>query len=224
MSSTLYRVRETFPDAPSALTRARAIMRDLADLTSDPWPRLEPVTTGEQYAYALRSFDTARMVAYRKPGVVPFLDELWRRGVVTFDAQQPKSRFTADLRLGPDLADLWPLPESVTLSLNSKPPFGGPDSEPEDDCTEEELDRMVSVLGPLFMDVRWDCAWRGLPESKDCGVLLCLNRVWVPQHVESSPGEFGVWISFGPRVAWTPEGEAWRRDCGLPLGESEDGW
>ncbi|WP_316785163.1 hypothetical protein [Streptomyces sasae] len=193
-------------------------------MTSDPWPQLVEITTAEQYAHALRSFNTARMVADRDPGVFPFLDELGRRGAITFDAEQPKSWLTADLRLSPDLADLWPLPESVTLSLNSKPPFGGPDSEPEDDCTEEELDRMVAVLGPLTMDVRWDCSWRGLPEPKDCGVLLCLNSVWVPQHVEPSPDEFGVWVRLGPRVAWTPEGQTWVADSGLPLGEPQTGW
>ena len=62
-----------------------------------------------------------------------------------------------DLRLGPDLADLCPLPESVTLSLNRTLPFGGPDSEPEDDCTEEELDRMVAVLGPLVPTTSLHC-------------------------------------------------------------------
>lgn len=224
MSSTLYRVREPFPDASSALTRARAIMRDLADWTASPWPRLQDVTTAGQYAHALHAFETARMAGDREPGVTPFLDELRHRGVVTFDAKQPKSWFTADLRLGPDLADLWPLPEGVVLGLHSTPPFGGPDSEPEDNCTEQELDRMVSMLGPLTLNVVWDCAWRGLPESKDCGVLLCLNSFWLQQHVEPSPGEFGVWISLGPRVAWTPAGQTWVRDSGLPLGEPQTGW
>ncbi|MGY4928882.1 hypothetical protein [Streptomyces sp. 900105755] len=224
MSSTLYRVRESFADARSALARARAIMRDLADWQSIPWPQLEPVTTAEQYAHALRSFATARVVGDREPGVVPFLDELGRRGVVTFDAEQRYSRlFTADLRLGPDLADLWPLPESVTLSLNRTPPFGGPDSEPEDDCTEEELDRMVAVLGPLMLTASWHCGWRGLPDFKGCGVKLCLNSVWLDQAAEPSPGEFGVWIALGSRVAWNPEGEAWRRDSGLLLGEAQQG-
>ncbi|MFJ6834333.1 hypothetical protein [Streptomyces sp. NPDC091209] len=89
---------ESFPDAPSALTRARAIMRDLADWKSIPWPQLDLVTTAEQYAHALRSFGTARMVGDREPGVVPFLDELRCRGAVTFDAEQPYSwLFTADL-------------------------------------------------------------------------------------------------------------------------------
>ncbi|MGY5120976.1 hypothetical protein ACWC2H_34870 [Streptomyces sp. 900105755] len=135
-----------------------------------------------------------------------------------------KSWFSGDVRPGPDLADLWPFPESVDLALAATPPFGAPGGEPEDTCTEEELDRMVSVLGPLTLSVIWDCAWRGLPEAKGCGVLLCLNSVWLPQHDEPSPGEFGVWISLGPRVAWTPEGQTWVRDSGLPLGEPEDGW
>ncbi|MFJ9567936.1 hypothetical protein ACIRQQ_48985 [Streptomyces fuscichromogenes] len=217
-------MRESLPDAVSALTRAREIMRDLADWTADPWPQVDDITTTEQYAYALRTFDTARFAADREPHVVPFMDELWRRGVVTFDAQQTKSWFSGELRLGPDLANLWPLPESMDLSLARTPPFGGPDTEPEDNFTEEELDRMVSVLGPLSMDVRWDCAWRGLPESKDCGVLLCLNSFWLQQHVEPSPGEFGVWISLGPRVAWTPEGQTWVGASGLPLGEPQTGW
>jgi len=218
----LFRVCESFPDAASALSRARAIMRDLADWNSIPWPQLEPVSTAEQYAHALRSFGTARIVGDREPGAVPLLDELRRRGVVKFDAEQPYSQlFMADLRLGPDLADLWPLPEGVTVSLNRTPPFGGPDSEPEDDCTEEELDRMVAVLGPLMLTASWHCGWRGVPEFKDCGVRLCLNGVWLDQAAEPSPGEFGVWIALGSRVARSPEGEVWRRDSGLLLGEAQ---
>ncbi|MET7609557.1 hypothetical protein ABZX97_00420 [Streptomyces seoulensis] len=84
-------MRESFPDAPSALTRARAIMRDLADWSTAPWPRLEPISTAEQYAYAIRSFGTARMVVDREPRTLPFLGELERREAITFDAEQPKS-------------------------------------------------------------------------------------------------------------------------------------
>jgi hypothetical protein len=223
LSSTLYRVLEPFPDAPSALARARAITHDLADWVALPWPRVNDITTVEQYAYALNTFDTARVGGEREPHVVPFLDELRRRGAVTPDVKQPKDYFTGDLRLSPDLADLWPLPDGVTLVLATSPPFGAPGGEPEDKCTEEELEQMVSVLGPLSLDVRWDCVWSGLPEFKGCGVLLCLNSVWVPQHIEPSPGEFGVWISLGPRVAWTSEGQTWLRDCGLRLGEPQQG-
>ncbi|MER6224259.1 hypothetical protein ABT189_27520 [Streptomyces sp900105755] len=224
MSSTLYRVREPFPDAASALARARAIMRDLADWSTVPWPRLEPISTVEQYAYALRSFDTARMVADRDPVVVfPFLDELVRRDVIAFDAKQPKSCLTANLHLSPGLADLWPLPEGVMLSLDTTLPFGTPDSKAEDDATEEELDRMVTVLGPLSLDVSWNCGWRGLSDFKNCGMQLCLNTVWAEQTSELSLGEFGVWIRLGARVAWTPEGEAWRRDSGLALGDPQQG-
>jgi hypothetical protein len=147
LSSTLYRVRESFPDAPSALARACAIMRDLADWQSIPWPQLEPVTTAEQYAHALRSFDTALMVADREPGACPFLDELCRRGVVTIDAKQPKFWFAADLRLRLDLADPWSLLEGLILTLNSASPFGGAGIEPVDDCTEGKLDGMVSAPG-----------------------------------------------------------------------------
>ncbi len=220
----LYRVREPFTDAASALARARAIMRDLTDWSTAPWPQLEPIRTAEQYAHALRSFGTARMVADRDPVVVfPFLDELVHRDAIAFHAEQPKSCLTADLRLSPGLADLWPLPEGVMLSVDTTPPFGTPDSEAEDDCTEEELDRMVSVLGPLSLSASWDCAWRGLPEPKDCGVLLCMNSAFESQHGEPSPGEFGVWVSLGARVAWTPAGQAWIRDCGLPLGDPQQG-
>ena len=111
----------------------------------------------------------------------------------------------------------------MTLSLNRTLPFGGPDSEPEDDCTEEELDSMVAVLGPLMLTASWNCGWRGLPEFKSCGGKLCLNRGWLDQYAESSPGEFGVWIALGTRVAWKFEGEAWRRDSGLLLGEAQPG-
>ena len=191
-------------------------MRDLASWKATPWPQLEPVHTAEQYAHVLRSFGTGRIIGDREPGTGPFLDELRRRGVVTFDEEQPYSwLFMADLRLSPELDDLWPLPESVTLSLNRTPPFGGPDSEPEDNRTEEDLDRMVSVLGPLMLTVSWNCGWRGLSEFKGCGVTLCLNGVWSDQAAESSPGEFGVWISLGSALARKPEGEAWLRDSGL---------
>ncbi|MGY5045817.1 hypothetical protein ACWDE0_09185 [Streptomyces sp. 900105755] len=199
-------------------------MRDLADWSTAPWPRLDPISTAEQYAYAIRSFRTARMVVDREPRIFPFLDELVRREAITFDAEQPRSWLTANLLLSPGLADLWPLPEGVMLSLDTTPPFGTSDSEAEDDATEEELDRMVSVLGPLSLDVSWDCGWRGLSESKDCGMQLCLNTVRAKQTSELSLGQFGVWISLGPRVAWTPEGQTWVRDSGLPLGEPEDGW
>ncbi|MGW1259050.1 hypothetical protein ACWD5Q_28655 [Streptomyces sp. NPDC002513] len=223
MSSTLYRVREPFPDARSALTRARSIMRDLADSNGLPWPRLEPVTTREQYVHAVRTFSVGRVGGERDlPGLNSYLNELTSRGIA-LDRQEPNRFFVADIQLRPDLADLWPLPDGLTFFLNMTPPFGGPDSEPEDDSTEEDLSQMVSVLGPLTMSVSWDCGWSGLPESKDCGVQLCLNSVWAGQHAEPSPGEFGVWVSLGPRVAWTPEGEAWRRDSGLALGEPQQG-
>lgn len=198
-------------------------MHDLADWSTAPWPQLEPISTAEQYAYALRSFDTARMVVDREPRVFPFLDELVRREAITFDAEQPKSWLTANLRLHSGLGDIWPLPEGVMVSLDTTPPFGTPESEVEDDATEEELDRMVSVLGPLSLDVSWDCGWRGLSETKDCGMQLCLNTVWAEQTSELSLGEFGVWIRLGARVAWTPEGEAWLRDSGLTLGEPQAG-
>ncbi|NUR01422.1 MAG: hypothetical protein HOY79_34315 [Streptomyces sp.] len=199
-------------------------MRELADWSSDPWPQLEPVATAEQYVHALCSFDTARVYGNQgRPGVGSVLDELRRRTVVTFDNEEPNSWFAGYVGLRPDLSDLWPLPEGLSLTLDATLPFGLPDSEPEDDVTEEELDRMVSVLGPLSLDVSWSCGWRGLPDSKNCGMQLCLNTVWAEQTSELSPGEFGVWITLGNRVAWTPEGEAWRRDSGLLLGEPQQG-
>ena len=221
--SILRRVCEPFPDASSALSRARAIMRDLADWKSSPWPQLELVSTHEQYVHAVHSFPAARVVWERdQPGVDPFLDELRRRGVA-FDRKESRRWVVGDMQLRPDLADLWPLPEGLTLGLSTTPPFGGPDSEPEDDCTEEELDRMVSALGPLNMDVSWSCGWRGLSDFKGCGVRLCLNSVWTEQHAEPSPGEFGVWVSLGSRVAWSPAGETWLRSTGLALGEPQTG-
>ncbi|MBK3574642.1 hypothetical protein JHN63_12635 [Streptomyces sp. MBT65] len=186
---------------------------------------MEPVTTAEQYAYALSAFDTARIYGNQaEPGVRPCLDELRRRTVVTFDNEEPNSSFAGYAILRPDLIDLWPLPEKLTLTLDSTSPFGDPYSEPDPDCTEEELNDMVSVLGLLSLNVDWDCGWRGLSESKDCGVQLCLNSVWTRQIAVPSPGEFGVWISLGNRIAWTTAGENWRRDCGLPLGEPQQGW
>src|SRR3954453_11211264 len=74
LSSMLYRLRESFLDAPSALARAREISRELADWTSCPTPRMEPVTTAEQYAYALSAFDTARVYGNQAgPGVGPYV-------------------------------------------------------------------------------------------------------------------------------------------------------
>ncbi|GAA3855220.1 hypothetical protein [Streptomyces lannensis] len=52
---------------------------------------------------------------------------------------------------------------------------------------------------------------------------ICLNCIQVDQHVELAPGEFGVWVSLGSRVAWSPAGQAWLRDSGLPLGEPQTG-
>ncbi|SEE57431.1 hypothetical protein SAMN05216533_2785 [Streptomyces sp. Ag109_O5-10] len=200
-------------------------MGDLADWTAHPWPQLEPITTAEQYAHALHSFDTARMYGNQgEPGVGSALDELRRRSAVTFDKAKPNSWFAGYVTLRPDLAELWPLPAGLTLTLDSTRPFGDPYSEPDENCTEEELEQMVSALGPPTLNVRWDCGWRGLPEFKDCGVELCLNSVWTQQIAESLPGEFGVWISLGNRIASTTVGENWRRDCGLSLGEPQQGW
>ncbi|MFJ8135030.1 hypothetical protein [Streptomyces sp. NPDC096013] len=225
MSSILYRLRESFSDAPNAVARAREISRELADWTSCPTPRMEPVATAEQYAYALSAFDAARIHGNQaEPGVGPCLDELRRRTVVTFDNEEPNSSFAGYAILRPNLIDLWPLPEKLTLTLDSTSPFGDPYSEPDPDCTEEELDDMVSVLGLLSLNVDWDCGWRGLSESKDCGVQVCLNSIWTQQTTEPSVGEFGVWISLGNRIAWTTEGENWRRDCGLSLGGPQQGW
>lgn len=77
LSSTLYRPRESFPDAPSARARAREVSLEPADWVSKATPRMEPVTTAEQYAYALSAFDTARIYGNQaEPGVGPCLDEL----------------------------------------------------------------------------------------------------------------------------------------------------
>ncbi|HEY8986965.1 MAG TPA: hypothetical protein VIU15_46270 [Streptomyces sp.] len=225
MASTLYRVGESFADAQGSLRLARAIMRELADWASGPAPRMEPFATAEQYAYVLSAFDTARIYGNQaEPGVGPCLDELRRRTVVTFDAEEPDSWFAGHAALRPDLIDLWPLPERLTLTLDWTLTFGDPYGEFDPDCTEEELDAMVSVLGPLSLNVDWDCGWRGLSDSKDCGVQLCLNSVWTRQIAVPSPGEFGIWLSFGNRVAWTAEAENWRRDCGLSLGGPQQGW
>jgi hypothetical protein len=222
--SVLHRIREPFPDASSALSRARAIMRELAAWHSTPWPQLELLTTAEQYAHAVHTFGSARAVWDRDlPGFEALLDELRLRGV-PFAWEDLGDWFVGNMPLRPDLADLWPLPDGLTLALATTPPFGGPDSEPEDNCTEEQLDRMVAALGPLTMNVSWRCGWRGLPEFKDCGVQLCLNSVWAEHYAEPAPGEFGVWVSLGSRVAWTPAGEAWLRNSGLPLGGPQPGW
>ncbi|UXX96280.1 hypothetical protein N7U49_39020 [Streptomyces sp. AD2-2] len=45
-------------------------------------------------------------------------------------------------------------------------------------------------------------------------MLLCRNGAWESRHGEPSQGEFGVWISLGPRAAWTPAGQTWVRDAG----------
>ncbi|RPE38618.1 hypothetical protein EDD90_1526 [Streptomyces sp. Ag109_O5-1] len=128
----LYRVRESFPDAPSALARAREISRELADWVSMATPRMEPVTTAEQYAYALSAFDTARVYGNQaEPGVGSCLDELRRRTVVTFDNEEPNSSFAGYVTLRADLIDLWPLPEGLALTLDSTLPFGDPYSEPD---------------------------------------------------------------------------------------------
>lgn len=82
-----------FPDAPSALAWAREISLEPADWVSKATPRMEPVTTAEQYAYALSAFDTARIYGNQaEPGVGPCLDELRRRTVVPFDNEEPEGR------------------------------------------------------------------------------------------------------------------------------------
>ncbi|WP_416974092.1 hypothetical protein [Streptomyces sp. 4F14] len=102
MSSTLWPVLEPFPDAVSALARAREIARELADWASGPTARMKLVTTVEQYAYALSAFDTARIHGNQaEPGVGPCLDELRRRTVVTFDNEEPGSWFAGYATLPP---------------------------------------------------------------------------------------------------------------------------
>jgi hypothetical protein len=46
---------------------------------------------------------------------------------------------------------------------------------------------MVGVLGPLTMDIVWECPLYGLPDPKLCGIQLCLNSVWKEQHSEPAP-------------------------------------
>ncbi|MER5410816.1 hypothetical protein [Streptomyces sp. NPDC002769] len=91
----------------------------------------------KQYAHALRAFDTARIYGNQgQPGVGAALDELRRRRVLTFDNEEPNSWFAGYLGLRPDLAGLWPLPEGLTLTLDSALPFGDPHNEPDENCTE----------------------------------------------------------------------------------------
>jgi hypothetical protein len=224
-SSILYRVLEPIPDAATGLARARQILADLADgPVSDPHLQLEPLTTPEQFAYALANFPTAQVYASRQlPAVDAFLADLAHRGA-SFEREDPSYRFMIDLRLQPDLLDLWPLPDGMTLTLHLTEPFGAPGSSDEDDTTEEALDAMVPVLGPLTADVSWTCGWRGLPRAKLCGLQLCLNSVWAEQCATPAPGEFGLWVSIGSGAENRAVRDEWMRTCGLRLGGPQGGW
>ncbi|WP_328806123.1 hypothetical protein [Streptacidiphilus fuscans] len=222
-NSALYRVVEPFPDAATAVARAREILGFLSEGYSDPWVQPKPIVTREQFEHAVAGFPTAQIMGIDDRDVPPFLDELARRGAV-FEREEPSYRFKIDLRLAPELLDLWPLPSGLLMSLGMTSPFGGPDSTDEDDSTEAELDEMVAVLGPLALNVSWSCKWRGLPRAKMCGLQLCLNGVWDKDCMIQAPGEFGLWVSTGS----TPENRAvrdtWREACGLDLGPSQVGW
>jgi hypothetical protein len=223
-SSLLYRVLEPIPDAATGVARAREILGAMSAWSTDPWVQPEPIITREQFAHAVAGFPAAQVYGSDDLPAVPlFLDELARRGAV-FDREDPSRRFMINLRLGPELLDLWPLPDRLSTSLGMTSPFGGPDSTDEDDSTEAELDEMVAVLGPLSMGVSWDCEWRGLPRAKMCGLQLCLNGVWGRQCMTQAPGEFGLWVSIGTNEENWSVSPTWRETCGLDLGGPQGGW
>jgi hypothetical protein len=223
-SSTLYPLLETFPDAPSALSRAREVLHTLGDGGGYPWPRLSPVTTAVQLDHAIARFPRARISGGKdSPHTADLLATFTRLGI-PFRVEEPSYRLLVDLELRPELADLWPLPGDMVLSLGATEPFGNEDSTDEDDATESELDAMVAVLGPLTLNVRWDCAFRGLPVRKYSGVQLCLNSEWRQQYAAPSPGSFGVHLSIGGGPANYEALEAWIPTTGLGLGRPLGGW
>ncbi|MFG1807452.1 hypothetical protein [Streptomyces sp. NPDC049040] len=223
-SSTLHRVLEPIPDAATGVARAREILGALPEWSTAPWVRPRPIATREQFEHAVAGFPAAQVYGSRDLPAVPlFLDELARRGAV-FDREDPSYRFMIDLRLGPGLLDLWPLPDGLRMSLGMTSPFGGPDSTDEDDSTDAEVDEMVAALGPLSLEVRWDCKWRGLPHAKMCGLQLCLNGVWGEQCIPEAPGEFGLWVSVGNSEEIRSVSPLWRETCGLDLGGPQGGW
>lgn len=223
-SSTLYRVLEPISNAATGVARARDILDSLARGSGGaPWAQLEPIGTREQFEYAIAMFPRAHVYDEKEaPTLDAFMAELVSRNVAFERA--PDYRHRIDLRLGPELGDLWPLPEGIVMTLGAFEPFWRPGKTDEDNSTEAELDAMVEVLGPLQLNVSWDCAWRGLPVHKMCGLQLCLNGVWDEQSPVCAPGEFGLWISIGNNPENHAVSEQWRATCGLPLGGPQGGW
>ncbi|WP_269857208.1 hypothetical protein [Streptomyces sp. RPT161] len=123
---------------------------------------------------------------------------------------------TIDAELRAGLVDLWPLLASRRIMLGVTGVFRF------EECTEADVDAMVADLGPLTLDVQWECPLRGLPHGKLCGVQLCLNGAWKWQYSEPQPGAFCVYVSIGTRNHHVED--EWVRASGLRLGEPLGGW
>jgi hypothetical protein len=219
--SLLYEVLEPLPDAETALRRARELLRDFADWAVEPEaPQIGPVVTAEQFAHAREFFRQGRFMTDRRFPETG-LEDFWTR-LKALGVPRGASPFEVAVELTPDLGGLWPLPSEVWLQLwfQNQPPFDLAD--PDDTCTEAEVDAMVAAVGPLSLDVSWDASLHGLPSSKLCGVQLCLNGVWTSQCSEPAQGTHGVYLSIGTRNRDVQE--EWLAATGLALGEPLLGW
>lgn len=217
--SRLYQLLEPMPDAASALARGRDLLRTHGSREpDDPCADLKPVTTAEQLAHSLAYFTKARLLGYPAPEDAAAL----RAGLVRLDIPHQEEDgdegLLIDVELRPQVLELWPLPSPLTLLLWPADPFWFEES------TEAELDAKVAALGPLAMDISWDCPLRGLPDPKLCGVQVCLNSAWREQCSDSEPGSFGVYLSIGSRARNRAVEDDWIRDSGLRLGEPHAGW
>lgn len=217
--SRLYRLLEPVPDAASALARGREVLRTYGYREpDDPCADLQPVTTAEQLRHALGYFTKARIMGDPVPEDAEALRADLVRLDIPFLEPEPDGHFLIDVELRPQLLELWPLLSPLRLHLGLDDPFW------YDESTEEQVDAKVAALGPLAMDISWECPLEGLPDPKLCGVQVCLNSVWVEQSSEPRPGSFGVYLSIGFRARnWAVE-EDWIRDSGLRLGEPQAGW
>jgi len=216
-ASVLHEVLPPPGDAPSALRRARGLLREFASQVKGPIVQLGAVATVEQLHQARRFFTRGSFWTD---------DATFRARARRLGAVCEEDAYRIVVQLASDLEALWPLPPDVELEhLDPGPDRAGPlwCTNPDLPCDESVLDAAVIELGPLALDAYWYAALHALPAVKLCGVELCLNCVWTVQCAEAAQDVHGVYLSIGMRNP--PDArERWLGATGLRVGEALAGW
>lgn len=215
-ASVLHEVLPPPGDAPSALRRARGLLREFASQVEGPIVQPGAVVTVEQLHQARRFFTR---------GSFRTADAHFRARVRRLGAVCEEDTYRIVVQLASDLEALWPLPPDVALEHLDPGPGAGPlwFTNPDLPCDESVLDAAVIELGPLALEAYWYAALHVLPAVKLCGVQLCLNCVWTMQCAETAQGVHGVYLSIGTRNPPDMR-ERWLGATGLRVGEALAGW